>query len=137
MWIPDGTCSKTLLSWNGPLSNWYSKLFPWPVAVIDKYGCGTSSIQALVVNYPKYFTPNGDGYNDSWNIKDLSGQPSASIVIYDRFGKMLTQIKPSNSGWDGTYNGHLMPSDDYWFSVSYTDENQVNREFRAHFAMKR
>ena len=107
------------------------------VTVRDKYGCGTSSIQALVVNYPKYFTPNGDGYNDSWNIKDLSGQPSASIVIYDRFGKMLTQIKPSNSGWDGTYNGHLMPSDDYWFSVSYTDENQVNREFRAHFAMKR
>ena len=107
------------------------------VTVRDKNGCGSTIIQALVVNYPKYFTPNGDGYNDSWNIKDLSGQPSASIVIYDRFGKMLTQIKPSNSGWDGTYNGHLMPSDDYWFSVSYTDENQVDQEFRAHFAMKR
>ena len=107
------------------------------VTVRDKYGCGSTSIQALVVNYPKYFTPNGDGYNDSWNIKDLSGQPSASIIIYDRFGKMLTQIKPSNSGWDGTYNGHLMPSDDYWFSVSYTDENKVEQEFRAHFAMKR
>ena len=107
------------------------------VTVRDKNGCGSTSIQALVVNYPKYFTPNGDGYNDSWNIKDLSNQPSASIAIYDRFGKMLTQIKPSNSGWDGTYNGHLLPSDDYWFSVSYTDENQVNQEFRAHFAMKR
>lgn len=107
------------------------------VTVRDKNGCGSTSIQALVVNYPKYFTPNGDGYNDSWNIKDLSGQPSANITIYDRFGKMLTQIKPSNSGWDGTYNGHLMPSDDYWFSVSYTDENQVDQEFRAHFAMKR
>ncbi|MEO5776099.1 MAG: choice-of-anchor L domain-containing protein [Flavobacterium sp.] len=107
------------------------------VTVRDKYGCGSVSIQALVVNYPKYFTPNGDGYNDSWNIKDLSGQPSASIAIYDRFGKMLTQIKPNNMGWDGTYNGHLMPADDYWFSVSYTDENQVAQEFRAHFAMKR
>ncbi|MDN3677875.1 choice-of-anchor L domain-containing protein [Flavobacterium paronense] len=107
------------------------------ITVRDKYGCGSTTIQALVVNYPKYFTPNGDGYNDSWNIKDLSSQPSANIVIYDRFGKVLTKIKPSNSGWDGTYNGHLMPSDDYWFSVSYTDENQVNQEFRAHFAMKR
>ena len=107
------------------------------VTVRDKNGCGSTTIQALVVNYPKYFTPNGDGYNDSWNINDLSSQPSASIVIYDRFGKILTKIKPSNNGWDGTYNGHLMPSDDYWFSVSYTDENQVDQEFRAHFAIKR
>lgn len=107
------------------------------VTVRDKYGCGSVTIQALVVNYPKFFTPNGDGYNDSWNIRDLSNQPSASIVIYDRYGKVLKHIKPNNSGWDGTYNGKTMPSDDYWFSVTYTDENQVAQEFRAHFAMKR
>jgi gliding motility-associated-like protein len=107
------------------------------ITVRDKNGCGSTTIQALVVNYPKYFTPNNDGYNDSWNIKDLSNQSTARIIIYDRYGKMLAQIKPSNSGWDGTYNGHLMPSDDYWFSVSYTDEHQVAQEFRAHFAMKR
>ena len=107
------------------------------ITVRDKNGCGSTTIQALVVNYPKFFTPNGDGYNDTWNIVDLSKEPNASIVIYDRFGKMLTRIKPSNSGWDGTYNGYLMPSDDYWFSVSYTDEKQVAQEFKAHFAMKR
>lgn len=107
------------------------------VTVRDKYGCGSTTIQALVINYPKYFTPNGDGYNDSWNIKDLSNQPSAKIEIYDRYGKMITQIRPSNTGWDGTYNGRQMPADDYWFSISYTDENNVGREFRSHFAMKR
>ena len=107
------------------------------ITVRDKNGCGSTTNQALVVNYPKFFTPNGDGYNDTWNIRDLSAQPSASIVIYDRYGKVLQQIKPSNNGWDGTYNGHQMPSDDYWFSVNYTDEHQVNQEFRAHFAMKR
>jgi gliding motility-associated-like protein len=107
------------------------------ITVRDKYGCGSTTVQALVVNYPKYFTPNNDGYNDSWNIRDLSNQPTAKIIIYDRYGKMLTQIKPSNSGWDGTYNGKQMPSDDYWFSVSYTDEHQMPQEFRAHFAMKR
>ncbi len=107
------------------------------ITVRDKYGCGISTIQALVVNYPKFFTPNGDGYNDSWNIRDLSNQSTASIVIYDRYGKVLSTIKPSNNGWDGTYNGRLMPSDDYWFSVTYVDEHQVPQEFRAHFAMKR
>jgi len=107
------------------------------ITVRDKYGCGTSTIQALVLNYPKFFTPNGDGFNDTWNIKDLAGQQSAMITIFDRFGKVLTQIKPNSSGWDGTYNGHEMPSDDYWFSVDYLDANKNNSEFKAHFAMKR
>jgi len=107
------------------------------ITVRDKNGCGSTTERAIVVNYPKFFTPNSDGYNDTWNIKDLSNQPSASILIYDRYGKILKQIKPSGSGWDGTYNGNMMPSDDYWFSVTYKDENQVDQEFRAHFAMKR
>ena len=107
------------------------------ITVRDKYGCGSTTIQALVVNYPKYFTPNGDGINDTWNIRDLAGQPNAFIIIYDRYGKILKQIKPDNSGWDGTYNGNMMPSDDYWFSVNYKNANQEESEFKAHFAMKR
>ena len=107
------------------------------ITVRDKNGCGSTTIRALVVNYPKFFTPNNDGYNDTWNIKDLSGQSTAKIIIYDRYGKIMTQIKPTNAGWDGTYNGRQMPSDDYWFSVTYTDEKQITQEFRAHFAMKR
>jgi gliding motility-associated-like protein len=107
------------------------------ITVRDKYGCGVTIIEALVVNYPHYFTPNGDGYNDTWNIKDLSSQINALITIFDRYGKVLTQIRPHGIGWDGTYNGREMPSDDYWFSVSYKNANQEDREFKAHFAMKR
>ncbi|MFN3753604.1 choice-of-anchor L domain-containing protein [Flavobacterium sp.] len=107
------------------------------ITVRDKYGCGSTTIQAIVINYPKYFTPNSDGYNDTWNISNLSNQPSANITIYDRYGKTIKQIRPSGNGWDGTYNGNMMPSDDYWFVVTYTDENQTKQEFKAHFAMKR
>ena len=107
------------------------------ITVRDKNGCGTTTVDALVVNYPHFFTPNGDGYNDTWNIIDLSNQPNAKIDIYDRYGKILKQIKPNGEGWDGRYNGHEMLSDDYWFSVTYVDENQVGREFKSHFAMKR
>lgn len=107
------------------------------ITVRDKNGCGVVTLQAVVINYPKYFTPNGDGYHDTWNIRDLINQASAKITIYDRYGKVLIQIRPNGNGWDGTYNGNMMPSDDYWFSVTYTDENQAEQEFRAHFAMKR
>lgn len=107
------------------------------VTVRDKNGCGSSSVEVLVINYPKFFTPNGDGYNDTWNIKDLSDQEEAAITIYDRYGKVITQIKPEGQGWDGTYLGNMLPSTDYWFSVTFKDEDNQPREFRAHFSMKR
>ena len=107
------------------------------ITVRDKNECGSTTIQALVINYPKFFTPNGDGYNDTWNIRDLKNQPTANIMIYDRYGKVLKQIRPNGEGWDGTFNGKQLLSDDYWFTVSYTDENQQDREFKSHFAMKR
>ncbi|MGV9003651.1 choice-of-anchor L domain-containing protein [Flavobacterium sp.] len=107
------------------------------ITVRDKNGCGITTLEALVVNYPKFFTPNGDGYNDTWNITDLKTNQDAKITIYDRYGKLLIEIRPAGQGWDGTYNGRMMLSDDYWFSVSYTDEKDNSREFRAHFAMKR
>ncbi len=107
------------------------------ITVRDKNECGSTTIQALVINYPKFFTPNGDGYNDTWNIGDLKNQTNAVIMIYDRYGKVLKQIRPNGQGWDGTYNGNQMNSDDYWFTVSYTDEDQQQREFKSHFAMKR
>jgi gliding motility-associated-like protein len=106
------------------------------VSVRDKNGCGLTTTEAIVINYPKFFTPNGDGYNETWNIYDLSEQEDAVIVIFDRYGKILKQIKPSGIGWDGTYNGRVMPSDDYWFTINYNKNNE-NKEFKAHFALKR
>jgi len=96
-----------------------------------------------VIDYPKFFTPNADGYNDYWNITGMTQAryPDAKIMIFDRYGKLLKQIRPAQgatdtSGWDGTYNGHPLPSDDYWFSIEFT-ENGIKREYKAHFAMKR
>ncbi|HRN99266.1 MAG TPA: T9SS type B sorting domain-containing protein, partial [Flavobacterium sp.] len=89
-----------------------------------------------LVNYPFYFTPNGDGIHDTWNIFDLTFQDQARISIFDRYGKLLKQIAPAGVGWDGTYNGQVMPASDYWFVVSYL-ENGVPREFRSHFSLKR
>ncbi|RCT56488.1 T9SS type B sorting domain-containing protein, partial [Winogradskyella sp. KYW1333] len=58
--------------------------------------------------------------------------------IFDRYGKLLKQISPTGSGWDGTYNGNSMPSNDYWFTVEY-DEPITNqrKELKAHFTLKR
>ncbi|MFB9077824.1 choice-of-anchor L domain-containing protein [Flavobacterium procerum] len=101
-----------------------------------KANCDNIILFAKVLKYPKFFTPNNDGYNDTWNIPDLADQPDAVITIYDRYGKFIKMIKPSGVGWDGNFNGGPLPSSDYWFQVTYT-KNGVIQEFKAHFSMKR
>ncbi|MDI1257080.1 MAG: choice-of-anchor L domain-containing protein [Flavobacterium sp.] len=102
----------------------------------DLKACDEISYNVDIIDYPKYFTPNGDGFHDYWNISTLSGYPNAKIYIFDRFGKLLKQISTTSLGWDGTFNGKPMLADDYWFVVKYT-EGGINKEFKAHFSLKR
>lgn len=100
----------------------------------DKDGCGEDFQKVIIIDYPKYFTPNGDGFNDVWQIKGIEKYPLADIRIFDRYGKFIKQIKPSiNDGWDGTFNGKTLPSSDYWFTANLDG----NKTITKHFTLKR
>ncbi len=106
------------------------------ITVRDKNGCGDAATSVLVIHFVPYFTPNGDGANDTWNIPDLQGAKKVSIRIMDRYGKIVANLSPTGPGWDGNYNGRPLPSTDYWFVVSY-ELRQEMKEYRAHFSLKR
>ncbi len=107
------------------------------VTIKDANGCGSVMVMLTVIDYPRFVTPNEDGFHDDWNIIGITSlDPRARIYIFDRYGKLLKQISPLGAGWDGTYNGNPMPSSDYWFRVEYM-EDQVLKEFRGHFTLKR
>jgi len=109
----------------------------YTIQVRDVAQCGLIVSESIrTITYPSYFTPNGDGFNEYWNINNLPQNYNAIITIYDRYGKLLKQIKPNQAGWDGTYNGRPLPSTDYWFKIEYT-ENGSRKEFRSHFSLKR
>ena len=104
----------------------------------DTDGCGEGSAIISILDFPRFFTPNGDGRNDTWNISGLRNQPNAIISIYDRYGKLLKQISPTGQGWNGTFNGYPLPSTDYWFTLEYTDSSNGQRKlFKSHFALRR
>jgi gliding motility-associated-like protein len=108
------------------------------VTVRDINGCGIATTSVLVIDYPLFFTPNGDGYHDTWNIVGIATQPDAVIYIFDRFGKLLKQLSPTGNGWNGTYNGVVLPTNDYWFLIEYNEPIDGKRkEFKAHFTLKR
>jgi gliding motility-associated-like protein len=88
------------------------------------------------ISYPNYFTPNGDTYNDTWNISGLTPEFKAKIYIFDRYGKLIKEINPYASGWDGKINSEEVPSTDYWFKIEYTEDG-VQKEFKSHFSLKR
>ena len=104
--------------------------------VRDLYYCGVKKITVQIIDYPNYFTPNGDSIHDTWNITELKNQPNSYIDIFDRYGKLIKQIKPSGPGWDGTYNGNSLPATDYWFTVYYS-ELGTSQKFSSHFSLLR
>ena len=125
---------------------------PWQNSGVfeNVFGCETHTVRARevlgcstvpekninLIYFPKFFTPNNDGFNDTWNIKCLENQASAKIRIFDRYGKLIKQIRPSGNGWDGTYNGTRLTGTDYWFEISYINSDGISSKYNAHFSLR-
>ncbi len=109
------------------------------IFIRDKNDCGIALIDVSVIGFPRYFTPNGDGVNDTWKILGVneSFYASSNIYIFDRFGKLIAKIDPRGNGWNGIFNGKFLPASDYWFSVELIDNNGNIRTRKGHFSLIR
>ena len=116
-------------------SNTFEQLTPgiYGIYVKDKNGCGKAESEALLLNYPRFFTPNADGFNDYWRIKFGIFEAEMRVSIFDRYGKLLFVFMGDEPGWDGTFHNKRLPATDYWFTVER--KNGVIR--RGHFSMLR
>lgn len=104
----------------------------------DKNGCGFTSIDVCLIGAPKFFTPNGDGINETWSLKGAFCLDYANIYVFDRYGKLLKEFDLNNTGWNGTFNGELLPTNDYWFVIRYREINSnTEKEHKGHFTLKR
>lgn len=109
------------------------------VYVRDENGCETSmpfEVIAPPIVVPEFFTPNGDGINDTWVVETLREvYPESKVQIFDRYGKMMTEYNGGESdGWDGNYQGKAMPSTDYWYVI---DIEEIDRQYTGHFTLIR
>ncbi|MEX0314148.1 MAG: choice-of-anchor L domain-containing protein [Allomuricauda sp.] len=104
--------------------------------VQDSQECSIVSKKFLIVDYPRFFTPNGDGHNDTWSIVGLFEIENPEITIFDRYGIVQYQFN-NEMGWDGTVRGNKAPATDYWFKLSYDTEEGIRKEYKNHFTLKR
>jgi gliding motility-associated-like protein len=110
----------------------------YTVYVIDNNGC-EASINFLFessydITVPNFFTPNGDGFNDTWVIEGLEGLPESIIYIYDRYGKLLKKYGSNDPPWNGEYLNQPVPSDDYWYVIHLLP---VDKYIRGNVTLKR
>ncbi|WP_051238693.1 Ig-like domain-containing protein [Gaetbulibacter saemankumensis] len=109
------------------------------IFIRDKNGCGITSINVFILGFPKYFTPNADGFNDYWMVQGLGEKytNASKVSIYDRYGKLIKQIGAKNGIWDGTFNGDYLPNSDYWFFIELVEVSGKITTHKGHFSLVR
>ena len=82
---------------------------------------------------PKFFTPNKDSVNDTFDLKGIEYFGESQVHIFDRYGKLLKSSRKNVPfSWNGTFNNVLLRSDDYWYIIIIDGQ-----QFAGHFSLKR
>lgn len=95
---------------------------------ISEYGCTdtlTKNIRVLpevLLFAPNTFTPDGDGFNEVWKLH-LSGIDiyDVKLEVFNRWGEQVFESYDLEYGWDGTYNGHVLPEGTYVWKLQAGD----------------
>jgi gliding motility-associated-like protein len=141
--MDDGSIILTITGGTGPYSVLWSdgvtgqnraglESGRYSAVVTDKNGCSEPasfevdfvwSFNCLVI--PQIITPNNDGYNDDWRIKNIDLYPNAEVHVYNRWGKMVFSTRNlSDNPWDGTIDGKLAPTDSYHYILYLNDGSE-------------
>ena len=96
--------------------------------------------EVSIIGFPKFFTPNNDGFNDFWKVKGVSSifYKSIFVRVYNRYGKAVYQTSSFDEpGWNGTYDGKELIPNDYWYSVQIIDLNDNVIQRKGHLSLIR
>ncbi|MCD0467951.1 T9SS type B sorting domain-containing protein [Flavobacterium sp. ENC] len=100
----------------------------------EKNGCEGTTRDFIILVFPAFFTPNNDTFNDVWEVNGIENYPQAQVTIFDRYGKLLTELNASKMSWDGNFNSIPLPASDYWYALKIDNTKPV---VRGHFSLKR
>lgn len=111
----------------------------YTVRVVDQNGCemvAQIEMEFIDIEIPNFFTPDGDGVRDGWVPDNLEAFPNILTIIFDRYGRELYRMEINDAPWNGIYQGHNLPTGDYWYVIKLKGEND-DREFVGHFTLYR
>ncbi len=124
----------------------YSEAGEYTVTLVSESDCDsivyltlTRAYEAKADLIPEMvFTPNSDGENDRWIIKNVELYSDINVTIYDRMGKIVREFNAYDNlenSWDGKdYRGRPLPSTDYWYVI---DVVESDRQYVGHVTLLR
>lgn len=118
--VNSGNYSVTLIASNGPCSDTASTII-------------TVNVGDIFI--PEVLTPNSDGHNDVFEIKNIDAYTNNELLIYNRWGNLIYSMKGYNNTWDGTPNvenktgSQKLPSGSYFYILNLGDSN--NKLFKG------
>lgn len=134
-------CSLDAAPYGTESQYWFTNLMrgDHTFRVMDANNCVTEKIffykgVRVPLIIPSFFTPDDNGNNDTWVIKNLWFYPRSVVEIFDRYGKRVAMYTSEENSWDGYYNGHPLPSDDYWYVIRLADTGE---KISGHFILRR
>lgn len=129
--ITGGTAPYTIFWSDGAATLTRNNLYAgrYGVVVTDRNGCAESLVIDVDFNFsfnclviPQVITPNGDGFNDEWIIRNIGYYPNAEVHIFNRWGQEVFSTKNlADNPWDGRYKGKLVPTDSYHYILYLND----------------
>lgn len=101
------------------------QLFSKPIDLSDITAVSMESSAAapyseIIAN--NMITPNGDGVNDVWIVKNIHLYPNNEVRIFDREGRVVFKKNGYDNTWDGQYNGNPLPEDTYYYILSFDSD---------------
>ncbi len=119
--------------WNGQIGNntfTTKTVGSVTLKVTDINGCTATQVinvssECKNVYVPNTFTPNNDGYNDTWKIEGLDLQPNAMIRVFNRSGETIYNSMGYATQWDGTFKGNKLPSGTYYYIINLKTTGQT------------
>ncbi len=115
-----GTSSSTVIKVRPAQTTTYQ------VTASNASGC--SSTASITVNVTDDYsilqpanilTPNGDGKNDTWVVRNIDLYPNNTVSIFDKGGRLLNKVSHYNNDWDGTYNGSPLAEGTYYYVIDF------------------
>lgn len=126
LWTPATGLSSTTVK-NPVLTGDVDRVYT--LQVTDSKGCVTTDQTIIkvspVLTIPNTFTPNGDGYNDFWDIRGLVAYQDAVVDIFNRYGQQLFHSIGYSKAWEGAYNGQPVPAGTYYYKIDTKVNGQV------------
>ena len=96
------------------------------VYVKDSFNCVPQQVNVTIPNIINVITPNNDGVNDILDYSSLANKPNLTFSIFDRYGvKIFEGNKDRGYKWDGTVVGKRISTGNYWFSISWNENNRT------------